>query len=333
MAKSNSRTWPSPLRDSAQPGRLPPRGWPLGLSQTPVPANCGMPSCAPPTITPSRAFCSLDRINQDNNLNYCETIAATTLRRTAPAPYGCCCLGSVDLTRFVREAFEGDASFDFTAFESLVATTIRMLDNVLDVTEWLLPQQQAEVAAKRRVGLGFTGLGDALAMLGLKYDTEEARDMATKISASMRDAVYRASVHRPRSAVRFLIQRRFVFGRWFRIAPARGDPERHPRAWHSQLASFVHRTDRHDFACLCRQRVQRHRATVQLVLHAQEAHARRHPRRIRVEDHAWRTFRHLKGNDAPLSTRVRHCAGNLGQRAHADGRAVAPYIDTSIPRP
>ncbi len=109
-------------------------------------------------------------------------------------PYGCCDLGSVDLTRFVRQPFTPQAEFDFYGFAATVAVGIRMLDNVLDVTAWPLPQQQKEAMAKRRVGLGFTGLGDALIELGLRYDTDEGRNMAARIAEEMRDAAYMASV-------------------------------------------------------------------------------------------------------------------------------------------
>ena len=112
-----------------------------------------------------------------------------------PLPsYGCCCLGSVNLTRFVRDPFSDAASFDFAAYAEVVRVSIRALDNVLQATLWPLEEQEHEAANKRRVGLGFTGLGNTLTMLGLRYDSAEARDMAGHIARSMRDNAYGASV-------------------------------------------------------------------------------------------------------------------------------------------
>lgn len=112
-----------------------------------------------------------------------------------PLPdYGCCCLGSINLPRFVAEPFGERASFDFEGFAELATVAVRMLDNVLSLSFWPLEAQHAEAEAKRRIGLGFTGLGDALIMLGLRYDTDAARAMAARIAEALRDAAYRASV-------------------------------------------------------------------------------------------------------------------------------------------
>lgn len=277
----------------------------------------------------------IDTINRANNLRTLETLRATNPCGEQPLPdHGSCVLGPINLTRAVTHPFgvEGAPGLDLEALARMARTQVRMLDNVIDLTRWPLSSQADEARAKRRIGVGVTGLADMLIMMGLRYDSDPGRAAAQTVLRCIRDHAYAASAELARERGAFPLYRPADYLAEDAACRQLPDDVRRAIAAHglrnSHLVSLAPTGSVSlAFADNCSNGVEpAHGWTYRrrLQLRGQPAED------ARVENHAWRLWRRLHPQPAPLPDYFR-AARDIAPEDHvAMVASLQPYVDASI---